>query len=149
MKPVNIDHIDQRAERAAGRTIGGWLLVLSRLLILWQPILVGLITAQALDVLAVRGRTVVLIILARALATAFGVAAGLALRGRQAGAVRLAKLSLLLSAGIEMLVYATPSFPSNRGPGETPLWVLGTLAYYSSWFVYLIRSKRVQATFGG
>ena len=128
--------------------IGGWLLVLSRLLILWQPIIIGLATAQALGAISVRGTTVTLIVLARALSAAFGLAAGLALNHRQPGAVRLAQLSLTASATIEMLTYLAPSFPNNRGPGETPFWVLGTLLYYGGWFAYLLRSKRVRATFG-
>lgn len=127
--------------------IGGWLLVLSRLLILWQPVVIGLATAQALGAISVRGTTVMLIVLARALTAAFGLAAGLALSRRHHGAVRLAQLSLAASAAVEILAYVTPSFPNNRGPGETPFWVLGTLLYYGGWLAYLLRSKRVRATF--
>jgi len=127
--------------------VGGWLLVLSRLLILWQPIIIGLTTAQALTAIAARGTIVILLVLARALAAALGLGAGLALNRRHHGAVRLTELSLLTSLTVEMLAYVTPSFPNNRGPGETPFWVLGTLLYYGGWLVYLRRSKRVAVTF--
>jgi len=127
--------------------VGGWLLVLSRLLILWQPIVIGLTTAQALTAISVRGTAVTLIVLARALAATLGLAAGLALNRRHSGAVRLTQFSLLVSLTVEMFVYVTPTFPNNRGPGETPFWVAGTLFYYGGWLVYLLRSKRVRATF--
>ena len=129
--------------------VGGWLLVLSRLLIVWQPVIIGLTTAQALGGLAVRGPSVTIVVLARGLAAAFGLAAGLALKRRHPGAVRVAQLSLLFSAAIETMVYLTPSYPSSRGPGETPIWIAGTLTFYAAWFVYLVTSKRVRATFQG
>ena len=127
--------------------VGGWLLVLSRVLILWQPVIIGLTTAQTLGGLSMRDRHVTVLVLARALAAAFGVAAGLALSRRHRGAVRIAKLSLLVSGVIETIVYLTPSFPTSRGPGETRLWMAGTLIFYSGWYGYLARSKRVRLTF--
>jgi hypothetical protein len=129
--------------------LGGWLLVLSRVLILGQPIVVGLTTAQTLGGLTMRERPVAVLVVARALAAAFGVAAGLALNRQHRGAVRLTKLSLLVSAAIEMIVYLTPSYPSSRGPGETPVWMAGTLLFYGGWYGYLAKSKRVRATFPG
>jgi len=136
VKPVN-DHPG----------IGGWLLVLSRLLILWQPVIIGLTTAQALSGLSVRGASVTIIVLARGLAAAFGLAAGLAIGRRHPGAVAMTKLSLVLSATIETIASLSPSYPHDRGPGETPIWVAGTLALYGGWYWYLVRSKRVRATF--
>ena len=129
--------------------IGGWLLVLSRLLILWQPVIIGLMIAQALGGLSMRAWSVTALVLARGMAAALGVGAGLALKRRHQGAVRFTQVSLLVSAAIETLVYLTPSYPSARAPGETPLWVLGTLAFYGAWYGYLARSKRVRATFYG
>ena len=32
-------------------------------------------------------------------------------------------------------------------PGDTPLYVAATLAYYSGWFAYLTLSRRVRMTF--
>ena len=126
--------------------IGGWLLILCLLLLVWQPISVGLAASRSLGVLSASGFPAILILLARLLVTSIGVAAGLALLGRRPGAVALAKVSLLLSAATDLFVYTTPYFPNNRAPGETPLYVLGSLTYYTAWLIYLHRSKRVKNT---
>jgi hypothetical protein len=127
--------------------IGGWLLVLCRLLTFWHPVIVGLSAVRTITSVSILDRPVQLILLARVLATAFGVAAGLALRGRRPGAVRMATAALLLAGGTHLLQYLTPHFPHNRAPGETFVWVLGAMMYYGAWLIYLQRSKRVRATF--
>jgi hypothetical protein len=91
---------------------------------------------------------VALLLILRLLATGFGVASGLALLGLRPGAVAMTRVSLAASAAIDMIVYLTPYFPSNRAPGETPVYVLASLAYHGFWLGYLFRSKRVKATFG-
>src|SRR5213593_4067398 len=128
--------------------VGGWLLVLCLLLIIWQPLSLGLVASSMLDALASGGLPAVLILLTRLIVTGFGIAAGLALLGRRPGAVTLAKFSLALSAATDVFVYTTPFFPSNRAPGETPIYIGVTLAYATVWFLYLSRSKRVQRTYG-
>jgi hypothetical protein len=151
MKPVNRSTpIDRDAsETTAGEAIGQrgatsarWLLVLARLMMLYQPIVIGLLTSRTLDSLAVRGREVLVLLLVRVLVTAFGVAAGLALWRHHARAIGLAKVSQLLTGATELLIVLTPSFPNSRGPGETPIWVAGILIYFGGWFVYLMRSTR-------
>ncbi len=117
-----------------------WPPLLARLMTLYQPIIVGLLTSRTVDSLAIRGREVLVLLLVRVLVTAFGVAAGLALRGHHARAVGLAKVSLLLSGATELFIVLTPSFPNSRGPGETPIWVAGILIYFGGWFAYLMRS---------
>jgi hypothetical protein len=125
-------------QRAA--TDGRWLPVLARLMTLYQPIIVGLLTSRTVDSLAIRGREVLVLLLVRVLVTAFGVAAGLALRRHHARAIGLAKVSLLLSGATELFIVLTPSFPNSRGPGETPIWVAGILIYFGGWLAYLMRS---------
>jgi len=127
--------------------IGGWLLVLCLLLLIWQPISLGLVASSMLDALASGGLPAVLILLTRLIVTGFGIAAGLALLGRRPGAVTLAKLSLVLSAATDVFVYTTPFYPSNRAPGAAPINIGVTLAYSTMWFLYLLRSKRVQSTY--
>jgi hypothetical protein len=119
-----------------------WLPLLARLMTLYQPIIIGLLTSRTVDSLAIRGREVLVLLLVRVLVTAFGVAAGLALRRHRARAVGLAKVSLLLSGATELFIVLTPSFPNSRGPGETPIWVAAILIYFGGWFVYLMRSAR-------
>ena len=127
--------------------IAGWLLVLCLLLLIWQPISLGLVASGMLNALASGGLPAVLILLTRLIVTGFGIAAGLALLGRRPGAVTLAKVSLALSAATDVFVYTTPFFPSNRAPGETPVYIAVSVTYSIVWIVYLFRSKRVRETF--
>jgi hypothetical protein len=89
-----------------------------------------------------------MILIVRLLVVAVGIAAGRALQSLRPAAVTFAKTALLLSAATDVFVYTTPYFPSNRPPGDTPLYVLASLAYHGLWLAYLQRSRRVRATFG-
>ena len=107
--------------------IGGWLGLLCRVLVLWQPLSLGVIASSALNSLSIRGLPLALVIIARLVVAAFGVAAGLALWRQRPGAVGLARASLLLSAGTDVFVYATPYFPNNRPPGDSALILAASL----------------------
>jgi hypothetical protein len=128
--------------------IRGWLLGLCFLLIVYQPFSLALDASAALDALPIRGLSLGLILGARLVVAAVGVGAGLALLGRRPAAIALAKGSLVLSAAMDLFVYATPYSPSNRTPGTTPYFAAASLTFYGGWLAYLIRSKRVRATFG-
>ena len=128
--------------------VRGWLLVLVILLIVWQPVSLGLVASTVVDAIAIRGLALALVLTLRVLVTAFGIAAGIALAGLRPHAVGLAKASLIASALVDLFVYATPYFPNNRFPGDTPFYVAATLAYYGVWLMYLVRSRRVRRTFG-
>jgi hypothetical protein len=127
--------------------IRGWLFVLCALLLVWQPLSTGLVASRLLGLLPVRGLAVALLVILRLLATGLGVAAGLALLGRRPGAVAITRISVAASAATDLFIYLTPYFPSNRAPGETPVYVLVSLTYHALWLAYLFRSKRVAATF--
>ena len=131
-----------------GDRAGGWLLILCRLLIVGHPLSLAVIASGSFGAIAVRGAPVALILILRLLVVAVGVAAGLALQHLRSGAVRLANVALLLSAATDLFVYLTPYFPNNRLPGDTPLYVLASLAYHGGWLLYLRRSQRVRTTFG-
>jgi hypothetical protein len=130
------------------QSVSGWLLVLCLLLILWQPISFGLLASGMLNRLTIRGWRFALVLLLRVVVTAFGIAAGLALLRRQPGAVSIAKVSLVASAACDVFIYTTPFFPNNRLPGDTPIAIAVSLAYYAIWLTYLFRSKRVHETYG-
>lgn len=134
------------AERWRGG-IGGWLLVLGAMLLVWQPINLALIASAMVGQIAVRGASLAIVLVARVLVTALGMAAGLALFGRRQGAVRMAKAALVASAATDVFIYTTSYTPSNRMPGDAPLYVAGSLAYHAIWLAYLVRSKRVKNTF--
>ena len=127
--------------------VGGWLLVFCLLLLVWQPLSLGLVASSVLGSLAVRGLPAVLVLITRLLVAALGIAAGIALLGRRAGAVTLAKVSLAASAATDVFVYTTPFFPNNRPPGDTVIFVGASLAYHGAWMIYLFRSKRVKEIF--
>ena len=127
--------------------VGGWLLVFCLLLLVWQPLSLGLVASSVLGSLAVRGLPAVLVLITRLLVAALGIAAGIALLGRRAGAVTLAKVSLAASAATDVFVYTTPFFPNNRLPGDTVIFVGVSLVYHGAWMIYLFRSRRVKEIF--
>jgi hypothetical protein len=140
--------VDNGRQNATMPALGWWLVLLSALLLVGQPLNVGISASSALNSLPLAGVQLAVILLARVAVTALGVSAGLALIGRRPGAIALTKTSLVASAAMDLIVYATPYFPSNRGPGETPLWVTGSIAYCGIWLIYLSRSRRVREVFG-
>jgi len=127
--------------------IRGWLLVLCLLLLIWQPLSFGLLASGLLNRLSIRGWPFGFVLLLRVFVCAFGIAAGLALIRRLPSAVAIAKAALIASAATDLFVYTTPYFPSNRLPGDTPIFVAVSLAYHAIWLAYLFRSKRVRATY--
>ena len=139
--------VDAPEGRASPAGVGGWLLLLCRLLIVFHPLSLAVTASGALNALSVRGAPVAIILILRLLVVALGVAAGLALQGRRPGAVMLTKVALVISAATDVFVYTTPYFPNNRVPGATTLVVIASLAYHALWLAYLQRSKRVRMTF--
>jgi len=127
--------------------VNGWLALLCRLLIVWQPLNLAVSAPNALASIPLRGPAVAVLLVARVLVAALGIAAGLALQNRRSGAVRLAQAALAVSAALDVFVYVTPYYPNNRAPGDTPLYVAGTIAFAVVWLVYLVRSRRVRNTF--
>lgn len=130
-------------------SVGGWLLLLCRLLVVFHPLALAVTASNALGALQARGTAVALILILRLIVVGFGMAAGRALQQVQPGAVTLARAALAASAATDVFVYTTPFFPNNRPPGDTPLYVAATLAYHGAWLLYLARSKRVRATYAG
>jgi hypothetical protein len=130
------------------RRAGGWLLVLCRLLIVFHPLSLAVTASSVMNALFLRGAPVAIVLGLRLAVVAFGVAAGRMLQNLRPGAVQVARLALLASAALDVFVYTTPYFPSNRMPGDTGFYVLASLAYHGAWIAYLARSKRVRASFG-
>ena len=138
---------DPAQGRPSPAGVGGWLLLLCRLLIVFHPLSLAVTASGALNALSVRGAPVAIILVLRLLVVALGVAAGLALQGRRSGAVILTKVALVISAATDVFVYTTPYFPSNRAPGDTTLLVVASVAYHTAWLMYLVRSRRVRNVF--
>ncbi len=130
----------------ATSTVGGWLRLLCVLLTVWEPVLFAAAAVTSMNAIQVRGVAVALVLAARFGATALSVAAGRALQDRRASGVGLAKVALSLSAAVQLFATFSPYYPSNRLPGDAPLYAAATTVYYGGWLLYLFRSKRVAAT---
>jgi hypothetical protein len=143
-------HPDVSAVRNDGRSsVGGWLLVLCFFLAVWQPLSLALVAANVLAALPVRGWPLALLLAARVVVTACGLAAALAIYHRHAGAMVLAVVSLTLSAGVELFVYTTSYYPNNRLPGDTPWYVAWSIVWHGTWLAYLFKSARVRQALSG
>lgn len=127
---------------------GGWLLVLCFFLAIWQPVNLAMAASSALMALPVRGLPLALVLAARVVVTAGGIASAIAIYHRHPGATTMAKVALVLSSGVELFVYSTPYFPNNRLPGDTVLYIAWSLAFHGAWLAYLFRSVRVRRTLG-
>jgi hypothetical protein len=134
---------DYQSTAGSDPTIGGWLLLLCLLLMVWLPLNVALGVAHALHSIALGGLPVALVLVVRLLAAALGIAAARALLSRRPAAITITRAALIASAATDMLIYLTPYYPSNRAPGETPIYVTASLAYHGGWLLYLARSQRV------
>jgi Protein of unknown function (DUF2569) len=145
MNQVKMHEMHDSAREPSG--IGGWLLVLCLLLLIWRPVSSALAGSQALSLLSVRGPSLAVALAALTLVTAFGVAAGIALLARRGPAVRMAIAALLLSAALDLTIYTSPYFPSNRMPGDEFLYVAVSLIYHGAWLTYLFVSRRVRNTY--
>jgi hypothetical protein len=132
-------------DTSGGRRIGGWLLVLCLLLIVWQPLNLAAAVTSMLPAIAIRGPSALAALVARVAVSGLSVAAGIALFGGRPAAIPLARVSLTASAAMDVVLILTPYFPNNRVPGDEPLYVAAALAYYGVWMAYLARSRRVRA----
>ena len=138
--------IGSRLPHALGLFGIGWLLVLCALLLVYQPFSLAYVAPRILESLPIRGAPTALLLAARVVSVAIGIAAGLALIARQPTGVALARLALVATTVTDVVIYATPYYPSSRFPGDTPLYVAGSLLYGGIWLAYLSRSKRVANT---
>jgi hypothetical protein len=129
---------------SAPRRATGLLLLLSRILVIWQPASLALAASAALDALYIRGTPLALVLVWRVFVAGFSVAAGLSLTHLRPAALTLAKTSLVLSGATDVFVYTTPFFPNNRMPGDTPFYIAASIAFYGGWLAYLMTSKRAR-----
>jgi len=133
--------------RDAPAGVRGWLLVLCLMLLVWQPVSLGLVASTALDAVAIRGTPLALLLFVRLFVAALGIAAGLALLSQRPSAPAMARAAIIAAAATDTFVYSTSIFPSHRMPGDTPIYVAASLTYHAVWLTYLLRSKRVRNTF--
>ena len=119
--------------------------MLSRVLMIWEPLEFAVAAFGAINAIEVRGLPVAFVLLMRLVATALSVAAGRALSDRNSSGPRLATVALALTGATRLFAYLTPYFPSNRLPGQTSLYVAAVIVYYGGGLAYLAYSKQVEA----
>ena len=119
----------------------GWLLLLSRILLIYQPVNLAVSAATALNSLPTRGPRVLVAIATRVVGAAVSVSAGIALTNRQPHAVRLTQIGLVISAACDVFIYTTSFYPNNRAPGDTPYYVAATLLAHSLGLAYISLSR--------
>jgi hypothetical protein len=126
--------------------VRGWLLLLCILLTVWNPAALALVAASRVE--TGTASTLALMLLAvRLVVTGVGVAAGFALWHKRAGAVTLAKASLLLSALEGAGRLSTRLGLSDAPPGTRLPLALALVVYTAAWYLYLEKSRRVRATY--
>ena len=119
----------------------GWLWLLAGYLAVWQPITFAIVASQWLGALAVRGWPLGLLLAARLVSVAVGVAAVRSLVARHPAATTLARAALVLTLAVDLFVYGTSIAPNNRMPGDTVWYVAWTLLWNGAWLVYLALSR--------
>jgi hypothetical protein len=115
--------------------------LLAFLLTTFEPLEFAVVAAGSWSAIRVRGAAVVLVLAARLITTLLCVVAGRMLLTGAATAFTVARVALAASAAVRIFAYTTPYFPSNRMPGDTPLYVAATLIYYVGWMLYLTRRR--------
>jgi hypothetical protein len=126
--------------------VGGWLLVPCAVLLLWQPAQFAVAAVIAMEAVAVRGAAVLVVLTARLIVTAFGAAAGFAIMRRRQAAIRLSVAALVAAAAVDVFVELTSFFPTNRVPGDAPLYAAASVLVHGALALYMARSARVKRT---
>lgn len=122
----------------------GWLLLLCRILIVYEPVVLALTLAPVVSSLPLRGALVAVVLVVRLLIAALSVAAGLALWHVRPHGASLARVALVASAAIGLLLLNTRILPSSRMPGDDLLYSAALVAHHAVWLVYLSRSRQVR-----
>jgi len=128
--------------------VRGWLLVLCVLLTAWNPATLAVAAAARVSALGTASTPDLVLLGVRLGVTSIGVAAGLALWHKRAGAVRLAKASLMLPAIDAAVRLSTRTGLSEAPPGARLPLALALVAFNAVWYLYLSKSRRVRATYG-
>jgi predicted membrane channel-forming protein YqfA (hemolysin III family) len=126
------------------RTRPAALLVLSLLLLVWEPVTFAMTASRLLPTLGYREPAVFAMLLLRVAVLGLGVAAGLAIWRLQPQGRRLGQAFFLLSSATAILVHGTAAFPSDLPPGTAGPVLAAVLAYNVAWFLYLTRSTAVR-----
>jgi hypothetical protein len=124
------------------------ILLLVFILTIWNPATLALQAASSVWNIGARSTLSLVFLAARLIITSVGVAAGIALWLRRPGAVRLAKLALMLFA-IEAVVRLSSRVDlGSAPPGSRLPLAMFIILHNGAWYWYLQISRRVRAAYG-
>ena len=125
-----------------------WILPLIFILTIWNPAMLALQASSVVWSVGARSSLSLAFLIARLVITSVGIGAGLALWMRHAGAVPLAKLSLMLF-GIEAAARLSTRVDLGSAPPGTrlPLAIV-IIVHNAAWYLYLQLSRRVRDAYG-
>jgi hypothetical protein len=128
--------------------VGGWLLVLCFILLVWNPAGLALRLAATVPNLSSQTTASLVFFAGRLVITSVGVAAGIALLLLRPWAVQVAKLALVLFAVEAALRLSTRVGLSEAPPGTRLPLAVFIVAHNAAWYLYLHKSRRVRAVYG-
>jgi hypothetical protein len=123
-------------------------MLLSRILLFWEPLTLALTVSPLLPTLSFRGPLVIVALAARLAVAGLSVAAGMALWNLRPHGPALARAALIASAAAGAVLLNTRVLPSNRMPGDDLLYTAALVAHHGGWLLYLRRSPQVARLFG-
>ena len=116
-------------------------------LLVWQPLSFGLVASSSLDALTVRGVPLAVVLVVRLIVTAFGIAAGLGARQPAAERRRVGEGCAGGDRGNGRLRLHDAVRTEQPHARETPIYIAVSVAWSAGWFLYLVRSRRVENTY--
>lgn len=125
-----------------------WILPLIFILTIWNPAMLALQASSIVWNIGARSTLSLAFLAARLAITSVGIAAGLALWLRHAGAVPLARLALMLFGIEAALRLSTRVDLGSAPPGARLPLALFIILHNAAWYLYLQRSRRVRAAYG-
>src|SRR5262249_42554041 len=114
------------------------------LLTIWNPATFALYAASHVAAGLPPNAVELAFLTGRLVSTGVGVAAGMSLWNLRPGAVRLAKISLVLASIEIALRMAGPTGLADAPPGTRLPTALLTIAFNGAWYAYLEKSRRVR-----
>jgi hypothetical protein len=126
---------------------GGWLVLLSVFLFVWEPLRFANELTGAMGTLAMRGGPGAVELVVHATIAAIGVAAAWGLWIRNPRAPMLASIAVAASALATVQSLYWSYLPGNAVPGEgLPLSIVA-IAHAAGWIAYLRYSRRVRIVY--
>ena len=127
--------------------VRGWLLLLCAVLAVVNPATLAVVAASRVGGSVPPSTLVLTLLVVRLVVTGVGVAAGMALWHKRAGAVQLAKASLVLSSLETVGRLSTRVGFSETPPGLRLPLAIAVILFNAAWYLYLEKSRRVTATY--